>query len=109
MRHSLERTLRECVLMGGEIVGSDGNGKDGLTGYLTNIARTDPRAYLALLGRLVPLQLHSTTETTFRPTRASKKSSATWKRAASPPSVSPTWPPIWRPVPRATANGGGLN
>jgi hypothetical protein len=45
--------------MAGEIVGPDGKGRNGLTGYLTKIARTDPRAYLALLGRLMPVELRS--------------------------------------------------
>ena len=40
------RDLKECVLMAGEIVGSDGKGRDGLLGYLTMIARRDPRNLL---------------------------------------------------------------
>ena len=46
--------------MAGEIVGSDGKGRDGLLGYLTRIARRDPKTYCGLLGRLLPVDLRST-------------------------------------------------
>ena len=48
--------------MAGEIVGSDGKGRDGLLGYLTMIARRDPKTYCGLLGRLMPIDVHSTTQ-----------------------------------------------
>ena len=48
--------------MAGEIVGSDGKGRDGLLGYLTRIARRDPKTYCGLLGRLLPVDLHTRTE-----------------------------------------------
>ena len=61
-KDKLTRTLKECVLMAGEIVGSDGKGRDGLLGYLTMIARRDPKTYCGLLGRLMPIDVQSTTQ-----------------------------------------------
>ena len=43
--------------MAAEQVGEDGKGKDGLVGYLRKIARTQPKTYAALLGRLLPYQI----------------------------------------------------
>jgi hypothetical protein len=62
MPNRINRTLRECVLLAGEIVGSDGRGRDGLLGYLTKVARHDPKTYCGLLGRLMPIDLHTRTE-----------------------------------------------
>ena len=57
--NKVSRTLRECVLMAGEIVGSDGKGRDGLLDYLVRIARRDPKTFCGLLGRLLPVDLRS--------------------------------------------------
>jgi hypothetical protein len=37
--------------------GSDGEGKDGLTGFLFHLARNHPKAFAGLLGKLMPLQV----------------------------------------------------
>lgn len=50
-------TLKEAILAAGEAVGADGSGKDGLTGYLTHVAKKDIKAFSSLLGRVLPLQL----------------------------------------------------
>jgi hypothetical protein len=34
-------------------------GRDGLIGYLTFVALSEPRAYLGFLGRLLPLQINA--------------------------------------------------
>jgi len=48
------RALQEAILLAGENVGSDGAGKGGLTGYCEFLARTEPKAYSSLLGRVLP-------------------------------------------------------
>ena len=57
---SVNRTtgaLKEAILIAAEQVGSDGDGKDGLTGYLRHVAKTDVKAFSGLLGKVLPLQL----------------------------------------------------
>lgn len=51
------RTLKEAILLAAEKVGEDGKGKDGLTGYLIRVAKTDVKAYAGLLGKVLPLQI----------------------------------------------------
>lgn len=50
------RILKEALIIAAEEEGSDGKGKDGLTGFLRHLARTDIRAFAMLLGRAMPLQ-----------------------------------------------------
>lgn len=50
-------TLKEAILAAAEQVGHDGQGKDGLTGYLKKVAETDVKAFSTLLGKVLPLQL----------------------------------------------------
>ena len=69
LQNRISRTLRECVLMADEIVRSDGKGRDGLLDYLVRIARRDPKTFCGLLGRLLPVDLHTKAaepERTFR-------------------------------------------
>lgn len=49
--------LKECILAAAELHGKDGKGKDGLTGFLFNLAEKDIRAFAMLLGRVLPLQI----------------------------------------------------
>lgn len=49
--------LREAIVLAAEAVGSDGNGRDGLMGYLVQAAQNQPKSFLALLGRIIPLQV----------------------------------------------------
>lgn len=49
--------LKEAILLAAENVGQDGKGKDGLTGYLMTLAKSQPKAFAGLLGRVLPLQL----------------------------------------------------
>src|SRR5262245_59202852 len=51
------RALKEAVLLAAEQVGENDRGRGGLVGYLRKIARTEPRAFAALLGRVLPLQV----------------------------------------------------
>jgi hypothetical protein len=49
--------LKDAILLAAEAVGEDGAGKGGLTGYLGLLARSEPKAFAALLGRVLPLQI----------------------------------------------------
>lgn len=49
--------LKEAILLAAAEVGQDGNGAGGLTGYLRRVAAEDVKAFAALLGRVLPLQL----------------------------------------------------
>ena len=51
------KTLKEAILLAAEKVGHDGNGKDGLTGYLVHVASPDVKAFSALLGKVLPMQI----------------------------------------------------
>jgi len=53
------KTLKEAILLAAEKVGEDGKGKEGLTGYLVGLARSEPKAFSALLGRVLPLTIGS--------------------------------------------------
>jgi hypothetical protein len=49
--------LKEAILNAAAEVGSDGEGADGLTGYLVHIARNDIKAMAGLLGKVLPMQV----------------------------------------------------
>jgi len=49
--------LKEAILGAATEVGSDGNGKDGLMGYCGFLARSEPKAFAALLGKVLPMQV----------------------------------------------------
>jgi hypothetical protein len=50
-------TLKEAILLAAETVGKDGKGDRGLQGYLETLAMLDPKAFSALLGKVLPLQV----------------------------------------------------
>jgi hypothetical protein len=49
--------LKEAILGAATETGSDGNGKDGLMGYCAFLAKTEPKAFSTLLGRVLPMQV----------------------------------------------------
>lgn len=49
--------LKECVLLAAQAVGSDGQGSGGLQGYLEVIAMQEPKSFVALLGRIIPMHV----------------------------------------------------
>jgi len=49
--------LKEAIILAAEQVGQDGKGKDGLTGYLRHVASSDVKAFSALLGKVLPMQV----------------------------------------------------
>ena len=56
-RNKITRDLREAGIEGAARIGSDGKGKDGLTGWMQMCARKYPKDYLAFLGKLLPLTI----------------------------------------------------
>jgi len=66
------RVLREAILEAATAYGSDGQGKDGLVGYLFKIADEDLKAFTTLLGKLLPLQI-SADPASARPYRSSEE------------------------------------
>jgi hypothetical protein len=54
--------LRHGITSAAAEVGEDGAGKGGLKGYLKMCARKHPRQYMALLSRVLPLQVRSEIE-----------------------------------------------
>ena len=50
-------TLKEAILLAAEETGFDGQGQEGLKGYLKRVAAEDVKAFSALLGKVLPLQL----------------------------------------------------
>lgn len=49
--------LKEAIIKAAETVGSDGKGKDELTGYCVFLAKEEPKAFAALLGKVLPMQV----------------------------------------------------
>ena len=49
--------LKQAILNAANDVGEDGEGKAGLVGYLRTLARSEPKAFSGLLGRVLPLQV----------------------------------------------------
>lgn len=49
--------LKEAIIRAAEDVGSDGEGKGKLTGYCTFLAKTEPKAFAQLLGKVLPMQI----------------------------------------------------
>jgi len=49
--------IKEAIIRAAEAVGEDMNGKGKLTGYCKFLARTEPKAFAQLLGRVLPLQI----------------------------------------------------
>lgn len=53
----ITRDLKEGIIDAAVIVGSDGNGTGGLTGFLVDLAMHHKRAYASLLVKILPLQV----------------------------------------------------
>jgi hypothetical protein len=51
--------LKVAVIEAAHQLGSDLRGKDGLVGYLTRLAKTDIKTFVALLRAVLPLQVNS--------------------------------------------------
>jgi hypothetical protein len=57
MPNKTTQTLKEAVLQAAELTGQDGQGKEGLVGYLRHVAATNVPAFSSLLGKVLPLQV----------------------------------------------------
>lgn len=53
----ITRDLKEGVISAAEIVGSDGAGTGGLTGFLVDLATHHKRAFASLLVKILPMQV----------------------------------------------------
>ncbi len=49
--------IKEAIIRAAEAVSEDMQGKGKLTGYCKFLARTEPKAFAQLLGRILPLQV----------------------------------------------------
>lgn len=49
--------LKDAILKAAEGAGYDGKGKDGVVGYCRFLAISEPKAFSALLGRVLPMQV----------------------------------------------------
>lgn len=49
--------LQEAIIAAAEMIGRDGVGHEGLIGYCSHLAQEQPKAFAALLGRVLPMQV----------------------------------------------------
>jgi hypothetical protein len=56
-QNKITQDLRRGIIEGAVEHGEDGKGKGGLVGYLKFCARKHPKAYLGLLGKLLPYNI----------------------------------------------------
>jgi len=49
--------LKDAIIKAAELVGEDGKGTGELTGYLTFLAKGEPKAFSVLLGKVLPIQV----------------------------------------------------
>lgn len=49
--------LKDAIIKAAEAVGEDGKGKGSLTGYLTFLAKGEPKAFAGLLGKVLPMKI----------------------------------------------------
>jgi hypothetical protein len=59
--NALSRVVKDCIILAGELEG----GKEGLVGYLRKVARKDHKTFCALLGRVLPLEVHGSVQATI--------------------------------------------
>lgn len=72
VRGSLNKTtaaLKGAILEAATLTGKDGKGKDGLIGYCQHLASNEPRAFAALLGKVLPMQMVDEQGRNMLPTR----------------------------------------
>lgn len=53
--NKVTRTLKEAILYAAAQAGQDGKGKDGLEGFLAFQAQVNPKSFMSLLGRVLPM------------------------------------------------------
>lgn len=55
--NKITTTLKEAILTAAEKCGRDGKGKDGLEGYLVDLAKNNKKTFGMLLGKVLPMQV----------------------------------------------------
>ena len=60
--NKMTTTLKDAILKAAELVGADGKGKDGLVGYLKDLAGNRKELFVPLLARVLPLQINAKSE-----------------------------------------------
>jgi hypothetical protein len=55
--NTFTRDIKRGIVDAAAKHGSDGRGKDGLTGYLFHLAKKHPKAFAGLIGKTIPLQV----------------------------------------------------
>ena len=55
--NKLNTLLKDEILQAAGDIGEDGAGEGGLRGYLRHVAKTEPKSYASLIGRVLPLQV----------------------------------------------------
>ena len=53
--------LKEAIVLAAELEGSNGQGSGSFVGFLRKVAREDPKGFMKLLGRALPLQVEDPT------------------------------------------------
>lgn len=61
-KNKVTTLLRDAVVQAAEAVGQDGKGKEGLVGYLKDLAVNEKKAFATLMGRAMPMQIAGTDE-----------------------------------------------
>lgn len=66
--HRTTEVLKDAIIYAAQSIGEDGQGLNGLVGFLRKVAREEPRTYAMLLAKIIPLQVQTTktTEVTYR-------------------------------------------
>jgi hypothetical protein len=97
-RNKVTTALKEAILLAAANVGRDGKGRDGLVGYLEKLARTEPRSFASLLGRVVPLHIVGGVDHTHRLYNSKEEVIAALKEKGLPvESVYPQDLDTWEP------------
>jgi hypothetical protein len=58
VRNRTTKLLKEAILEAATLIGQDGRGKGGLTGYLMQLAVKEKAVYARLLEKVLPMQVH---------------------------------------------------
>jgi hypothetical protein len=65
-KNKVSLPLKEAILKAAELVGSDSKGKDGLEGYLVDMAKNNRKQFASLLGRVLPIQVANEDDVPFQ-------------------------------------------
>lgn len=63
--NKVTRTLKEAILYAAAQAGQDGRGKNGLEGFLAYQATENPKSFMSLLGRVLPMTVANADDEPF--------------------------------------------